>query len=123
MIYHKDIGFPHTLKHPRGKVQLYYTQHAVYQRDNKYRDCKVPAMTGIQRRRIVEVETFDNVTIKKLVVRVDYDDTYHIVLVLAPLNEKWLEAKVVTFWLNRITDIHLNLDKTKYDIPYETLNA
>jgi hypothetical protein len=117
MIYHKEIGFPPTLKFPQQKVQLYYTQHSVYQRDDKYRDCEVPAMTHIQQKRVVEVETFDNTIIKKLVVRINYDDTYHMVLVLAPLNENWLEAKVITFWLNRMTDLHPSLDKTKYSIP------
>ncbi len=61
---------------------------------------------------VIEAEIVDGIDITKLVVRLPYDNSRDIVLVLRNFNDG--AAIVVTLWTNAIDDTHGTLDKSKY---------
>jgi hypothetical protein len=114
-IYHRDIGFPESLKVNQGFYKLRYTNHARERQAKKYDGLKVlPSVVNITDKNVVEVHSNDKTTANKLLVRIHYDRTRDIVLALQPFDGY---CKVITFWLNNKKDQHLNLDKTKYTHP------
>jgi hypothetical protein len=117
MIYHKDIGFPASLVIPEVLLDLRYTRHAEERKNrDDYKLLVVPTVIRITKQNIVEAVTEDNATLKKATIRVEFDRTRDIVLVLEPLFNV-TKAKVVTFWLNNKRDTHQTLDKRKYTKP------
>lgn len=118
MNYHKDIGFPATLVFPDQLVNLTYTKHALdrRQRDEAKLKLKVlPSIVRLNKKNIFEVHTDDNLVCTKVLVRIEYDYSRDITLVLELLPED--KARVITFWLNLKKDKHENFNKERYDIP------
>jgi hypothetical protein len=121
--YHKDVGFPDTLIFPDALVCLTYTKHALYRRQREEQKMKLkvlPSVVRVKKDNIIEVHTEDDVNCKKVVVRISYDYSRDIVLVLELVPDDC--AKVITFWLNLKKDLHENFNKEKYDIPINKTN-
>jgi hypothetical protein len=117
-IYHRDIGFPESLIVPYDTVlELRFTNHAKERmvRD-EYKVIVLPTLVKLTQTNIIELYTENNTDIKKILMRVAYDYSRDIVLVIEPLFNKGA-AKVVTFWLNHKKDHHKALDMTKYAKP------
>jgi len=115
MIYHRDIGFPKTLVIPEVTVSLGYTRHAQERKNESYKLMVVPTVVKIQPSNVVEAHTDDNINITKVLVRINYNKTQDMLLVLQPILEKGL-AKVITLWVNNKRDVHKTLKK-QYDKP------
>lgn len=119
-IYHRDIGFPASLLIPQDIVlNMGLTNHAKERltRDD-YKILVMPTVIKLTCNNIVEMYTEDDINVLKLLIRVPYDYTRDIVLVIQP-NFKTSRAKVITFWLNHKKDQHPSLDMTKYAKPDE----
>lgn len=113
MIYHKDIGFPESLKVPEGIRNLRYSGHAKERFEGKYKGQLIlPSFIRITKNNLVEVSTDDNIIINKVMVRTHYDNRKDICVVFNPNS-----GKVVTLWINRKDDAHDSFDKTRYTIP------
>lgn len=109
-MYHREVGFPDSLLIPDLKVKLKYCDHTLE------KNLKIlPKYIRINKTNIFEVSTFDDIKIKKALVRINYDEKRDMVLVLQILSKAW--ARVITVWLNKKQDKHYTLDKTKYKIP------
>lgn len=114
-IYHRGIGFPKTINLSQGFTFLRYTKHAAERQALKYDGLKVlPSTVNINWGNVVEIHTDDNVNVKKLLLRINYDKYRDMVLAIQVLPKY---AKVITFWLNDKKDKHTHLDKTKYTHP------
>ena len=113
MLYHKDIGFPASLRIPEGIVQLWYSIHAKERFFGKYRGSLIlPSFIKITKDNIIEATTENNINCKKVMVRTRYDERRDMCIVLSPYN-----GKVVTIWLNDKREVHEITDKSKYNIP------
>jgi hypothetical protein len=113
MLYHKDIGFPASLRIPEGIVNLWYSGHAKDRIVGKYKGQLIlPTFIKITKNNTVEVSTENNIVVNKLLVRTDYDNKKDICVVLNPDT-----GKVITLWINYKNDKHESLNRTKYDIP------
>lgn len=118
MIYHKEIGFPETIRIPENiEYELKYTRHALVRKEriSKGKICVIPHMARVTKNNLVEMFTDDNKIIKKAVIRTEYNKYQDIVMVLELLPKH--KAKVITFWLNAKKDNHYTLNKTKYTQP------
>jgi len=111
MLYHRDLGFPSTLVveeaytfYPR------YSAHAEKEsKSDRYGEIKLPKRIDFLSSDIVEIETSDDKTIDKMVVRLSYNGTLDLCSVIIP------ETSVVkTVWINAKKDKHPTLDKSKY---------
>jgi hypothetical protein len=112
-LFHKDLGFPPNVDWLEGRTfNLRYSRHAKTAcMSDRYGFIKPPGLLTFRRDLLVEVELFGGWVIKA-VVRVAYDDTYDLVLVVMP--ERYGEALVKTCRLNRKDDPHNTLDRSKY---------
>lgn len=120
IIYHREIGFPASLLVPYDTtLVLGLTNHAKDRltRDD-YKILVMPTVVKLTKSNIVEMYTEDNRNVLKILMRVPYDYTRDIVLVIQPDFQKG-KAKVITFWLNHKKDQHPGLDMTKYTKPNE----
>lgn len=120
-IYHKDVGFPATLKLAHQiQFKLSYSKHAVLKGIQIMDDSIVPIKLNLPRilyfkkTQIIEIHTNKN-QIKKIVVRKKYNSKKDIIFVLE--KQSSVNAKVITFWFNNPKDNHPTLDKTKYTKP------
>jgi hypothetical protein len=111
-LYHKDIFIP-TLVFPGASYRLAYSRHSRLEavRDKLGVVTRPPAFIEFNSDDVIEVETTDDV-VTKLVVRLPYDSTRDIILVLRNFHDG--AAIVVTLWTNSIDDSHSTLDKSKY---------
>lgn len=118
MLYHKDIGFPESLELQYGYTfDLAYSKHAQdAANSDRYGVIKLPQGVTFHKDRIIEVETEDDVTVTKMVVRISYalDNKLDLCLVIIPQT-----GFVKTVWINEAKDKHKTLDKNKYDFPCE----
>jgi hypothetical protein len=124
LIYHREFGFPESLLVPYDTIMnLGFTNHAKERmtRDN-YKIIVMPTVVKLTKENIVEMYTEDKKNVLKILMRVPYDYSRDIVLVIQPDFQKG-KAKVITFWLNHKKDQHPGLDMTKYAKPDETPNA
>lgn len=117
-IYHRNIGFPPGLLMQHDIVlNLGYTTHA---KSRMYREefkiLVLPTVVKVTPNNIVEIYTDDGKTIKKLLMRIPYDYSRDLVLVIEPIFKKE-KAKVITFWVNHKKDQHPGLDMSKYTVP------
>jgi hypothetical protein len=113
MLYHKDIGFPESLKIPYGIVNLRYSHHARQRFKWKYREQIIlPSYVRISESNVVEAGTEDGECCSKLMVRIAYDNRQDMCVVLNPYS-----GKVITLWINNKQDRHDLFDKTKYNQP------
>ena len=111
MLYHKQLGFPKTLELPEKEILVpQYSLHAKRSaNDDRYGFIKLPEVLKIEKHNIIEVETEDNITPTKIMLRVQYTNTLDLCLVY---NVQ--DTLVRTVWLNKSTDRHASLDKSKY---------
>jgi hypothetical protein len=114
MLYHKQIGFPKSL----NLLDLYnlnvqYSNHAkTASLDDRYGKISIKETVCFLKSEIVEVETFDNKKVAKVVVRIPYDNNCDLVMAIQMENQM-----VKTVWLNQKCDAHRTLDRSKYDCP------
>lgn len=87
-IYHKQIGFPKTLVIPEATLQLSYTKHALERQEKDYKLLVTPAMIILKPSNVFEVYTEDDLSIKKALVRISYNKTQDMILVIQPTFEK-----------------------------------
>ena len=113
MLYHRDIGFPQSLDLKyQYTFDLTYSKHAQEAANSdRYGEIKLPQGVSFPKSSVVEVETEDDVTITKMVVRYNYplNDKLDLCLVIIPQT-----GFVKTVWINEAKDKHKTLDKSKY---------
>ena len=111
-LFHRDIGFPEGVEQPAIGLILAYSRHA----EDKAFTCGVanlpPYLPEIFD--VVEVEVI-NGRVSKWVVRMPWTATSDLVLVIVP--DGWVK----TVWVNRTTDLHATLDRSRYDVPEGSL--
>jgi hypothetical protein len=94
-----------------GTLKLEYSKHAQFRADQK--QFNLPHLIIVDRN-VVEMETGPAGRPTKLVVRVKYDQTNDLVLVLVPGNKLMSRTLfVTTAWLNNKNDIHSTLKKER----------
>lgn len=107
-LYHRDIGMPECWPVNGRWVDLKYSNHAKRAciRD---RYGVIPPLNRVQifLDQLVEVEIREGKLVK-LVARVRFNGVFDLILVLNP------DGLVRTCWLNRVTDVHKTLDRSKY---------
>ena len=114
-IYHKALGFPRTLKFEEiytleNVILSSHAREACY--DDRYGNIKINTSINFSRKDIVEVESINNRTPTKFLIRIKYNDKLDINLAIQ------LEDKTIkTVWLNESSDRHITLNKGKYDKP------
>jgi hypothetical protein len=108
--YHRDTyGFPANLLMKAGKITPKYSNHALAQAITK--GFELPKEIIWDAEDIVEVHIKGLGVIEKAVIRVPYDRHEDISFVIQP------DDFVRTAWLNKNTDKHFTLDKTRYMRP------
>lgn len=113
MRYHKDIGWPESLRIPKGIVQLYYSTHAKERFRGKYKGLLIlPSFIKLTNQNIFEIETKDRKNCSKVAVRISYDENKDICIVLNPST-----GMVVTLWTNLKKDKHELINTNKYSTP------
>lgn len=113
--YHKNIGFPETLAIPDVFVNLRYTRHALQRQHEDYKLKVAPKVVKIYSGNIVEAATEDGVTLKKVLIRTNYNKTHDMILVIEPDFTRNL-GRVITLWINHKKDQHQTCTK-QYDTP------
>lgn len=108
--FHRDAyGFPKNLLMKAGKITPKYSQHAKEQASIK--GFQLPKEIQWEVPEVVEVHLKGGRIFEKVIVRVPYDRHEDISFVIQP------DGFVRTAWLNKNTDKHFTLDKSKYTIP------
>lgn len=116
MRYHKYVGFPNSIIFPEKIIHLtYFTDHA---KEKIGTIKKFPTAIMVSLDTVIEIETKDDVTIKKAVIRQPYTSKKDIIIALKIRKDR-KQATVISFWLNNDDDQHETLNKSKYDIPKE----
>lgn len=111
-LYHCEIRLPDGFVAPTQRVELVWTRHADMARmDDRY--CEIPRFrtATLRRLKVVEVGVESN-KISKILFRGRLDDDYDVCMVLIPNGVKPWIVKAV--WVNRNSDSHSTLDRTKY---------
>ena len=112
VLYHRDIGFPKWLKMKPVTVSLTYGSHSREEAlSDRYGVINLPKRITIRPEEIFEIEMVNNKPVK-IALRTHHDVLNDIIIVL---NTK--DNFVKTVWLNRKTDTHKTLDRTKYKNP------
>ena len=117
MLYHKDIGMPELAKQFHGKkFDLSFSHHAKMAAINDRYGVinKPPFSLTVTADNLIELELNSAMRPVKLVVRLDYDKEFDIVLAIIP---DFNRALVKTMWLNRKTDNHFTLNHAAYQKP------
>ena len=108
--YHRDAyGFPRNLLMKAGKITPVYSKHTTDQ--SFYKGFDLPKKIVWEATEVVEVHFKNANTVEKIVIRVPYDRHQDISFVIISDNF------VKTAWLNKNTDKHFTLDKSKYMRP------
>jgi len=112
-LYHRDIGFPPAVETLFGKTLTFrFTRHALYAcLNDRYGKIMPPSSVRIEPGQIIEAET-DEVAVYKIVLRIPYDEKFDLCIALMPFFTG--DSLVKTCWLNRVSDRHFTLDKSKY---------
>lgn len=113
MLYHQLYGFPDSLELKEGYVlEPKYSVHAQKSaKEDRYGQIKLPKEIKFSQRQVIEVESKDGIKVDKVVVRVPYDRELDLCLVIL------LGSKICkTCWINKRSDKHLTLDKSKYNL-------
>jgi len=112
MKFHKEIGFPDRIDIPTGRISVNPTDHSKNRSDNhKHGEFDIPNEVFVHEDDVIELKT-RNGNLWRMLIRVSYNETYDICIVLnVNTNE------VVTAWRNRVTDTHDILDTSEYDSP------
>lgn len=121
MLYHKDIGFPDSIKLPIGRYKLKYSNHAniaaATDKNGSFLDkLKYHEILDTEIAEVIEIETC-NGRLSKILYRLPLtgSDSYDIILAVLP--HCWV---VKTVWLNHRYDRHKTLRKNKYAHPRQT---
>lgn len=114
MTYHKTLGFPKGLVVPNVSLELKYTKHSLIKQKELRIVHEFRSIRPI-RENLIELN-YENEVITHMVIRMCYNDSKDIILVLDP-NWKTNKAKVITVWLNNKHDQHLSLKKEQYESP------
>jgi len=111
-LYHFEIGLPKGFRLPDYVVALVWTRHAQQaSRNDRYRDIPQWKALNLASCETIEVEV-TNKRVDKVVVRTSLDSTNDVVYVLIPKgSQPWV---VKTVWINRQSDTHKTLDRSKY---------
>lgn len=120
-LFHRNVGFPKNWVEmlPRGfspfNVQLKYGPHSRQQMQNKYGVTDLPNSFSFKDEgvKLVELEIKSGQVVK-LVARMPFDEVNDLVIAFHPHD-----GFVRTAWLNKKTDKHNTLDKSKYDVPVD----
>ncbi len=116
MLYHSNVHLPKRIRAtvPKYTVPVAYTQHAKSAaQTDRYGRLTLPDRIDLASAQLVECEHYDRKGLVKAVIRVQYNDTLDIVLVMIP-GRPWL---VKTVWANERGDNHRTLDATPYFHP------
>lgn len=115
--YHKDLGIPAAaLRAANQLFVLNWSRHAQNAcLTDRYGVIEHPPRAVKAEPRHVIEATLENLRVVKLVVRVSYCEIFDIVLVIVPTGAG--NATVKTCWLNKRTDTHKTLDRSRYVIP------
>lgn len=111
-LYHADIRLPDGFVLPARTIKLSWTKHAQRSLTND-RYGMIPKFDHIDlsTKRVVEVG-LEGRKVRKVVVRGDLDGINDIIYVLIPNgHQPWV---VKTVWINRKTDSHKTLDRSRY---------
>jgi len=116
--YHKDLGFPSSLVIPREVLlDLNYSLHAQERKvREEYKVLVLPTIVKITDNNVIEAHSQDDVRPNKLMLRVHFDRTRDIILIVQPFFNTFT-AKVITFWLG-----HKYERKTPIKEKYKTLS-
>ena len=116
-LYHCEVGFPATLKLPRGAFFLRYSPHAERAaRDEGVYSSSLPAYVDTRLALPIEVETNERGEAVKVVYRMVFPPKKGMDIVLVVLLKGYL---VKTLWLNSQRDSHATLNRTLYTNPTE----
>lgn len=112
-LWHSEIRLPDNFVRPTGRMRLCYSQHAIRASlSDRYGEIRILKSITADRFDVVEVETHNGRTVK-YVLRGSYNDEFDIVLVIMPATPGGF---VKTVWLNRKSDRHSTLDRSRYEI-------
>jgi hypothetical protein len=114
-LYHRDIGLPAAVESLFGHTfKFRFTRHSLQAcLSDRYGKITPPASLKIEPGQIVEAES-DGAAVYKVVVRVPHKEGFDICIAFLP--NLGGESLVKTCWLNRTTDKHATLDKSKYAV-------
>lgn len=120
-LFHRSIGFPKNWAHmlPRGfnpfNVRLKYGPHSRQQMQNKYGVTNLPRSFSFKDEgvKLIELEIRYGQVVK-MVARMPFDRANDLVIAFHPHD-----GFVRTAWLNKKTDKHSTLDKSRYDVPVD----
>lgn len=121
--YHKNVGFPTNLRKRKGTVELYYTEHALYEaaHDRLGQVHWLPSKVRLDRMEMVECDADADGNIYKAVYRLGYKPYMRLMLVLVILfhddTGEFEQPIVKSVWLNSRLDRHYTLQEGKYDRP------
>lgn len=112
-LYHRDLGFPAVVETLFGKrLTFRFTHHARRAcLTDRYGVITPPATLVIEKGQIIEADT-DRTAIYKILLRVPHTAEFDLCMAILP--NVGGESLVKTCWLNRVTDRHFTLDKSKY---------
>ena len=112
-LYHRDIGFPAVVDTLFGKTLTFrFTHHARRAcLNDRYGVIVPPQKVTIEKGQVVEADT-DGAAIYKIVIRFPYNDNFDLCMALLPNFNG--DSLVKTCWMNRVSDRHITLDKSKY---------
>lgn len=116
MLYHFEVGFPKGVEKNLKKIgtvnNIEYLFHAKKAAMNdRYGIIELPDTLNVAKSKIIEVEVLNN-RVTKMVFRTAYDNKFDIVVVM-----NLPDLSVRTIWLNKRSDKHRTLDRSKYDKP------
>lgn len=111
--FHRRYGFPVTPPAITVDVPLDMIAHAKHETQNdRYGSIRPPTVFRATPENIFEI-AYDPQTkqVKKVAARDSYDDEHDITVVIT------YDGKIVTVWLNKKTDTHSTLQKSRYEDP------
>jgi len=123
-LYHKDVGFPHHIRKTITLAKTYnwrfkpvYTPYVLKRAATDIRGRRkggiiLPEELNINSCTVIEVGVAKDGKIAKMVLRTEYDHEDDLIIVILT---RCLTVKTV--YLNRRSDDHVTLDRSKYDLP------
>lgn len=121
-LYHKTLFMPDSVNFYCGpRYRLHYTRHAQLEclHDKLGVIDKPPKNITFSREQVIEIaveKSPSHAFISKIVVRVPYENTRDLILVVFPEGTRADLMHVGTCWTNADHDDHATLDKSKYEL-------
>lgn len=114
-LYHKQLGFPKSVKLTGGLFRLIWSNHAIRAaQSDKYGEIVKVTHISFCPTKVFEIEVCAKGNILKMAYRSHHCEKYDICYVLVPSGNQML---VKTVWLNQKKDNHSTLDSSKYCKP------